>query len=110
MKVRITDPSEMKRFGSAEFVVLALEFGPDGLNYRITPDESSTPYLFEASKCEITDGRMPSSWQARSWRGGIVDVAPPEWLEDMFWHRFFDRDARHVDQFLKWKEEIEKES
>lgn len=49
------------------------------------------------SKCFLTvDTRLPPSWSARIGEGGGLELAPPAWLADGFWERYYDGEPNAV--------------
>ncbi|WP_132156336.1 hypothetical protein [Kribbella antiqua] len=48
---------------------------------------------------ETVDHSMPSNWGAKVSGEGFLSIGPQNWLEDGFWERYFDDDARAVNLF-----------
>ena len=82
-----------------EYPVLTVQSSPSrGAEVRILTDDG-TPALFDASMFATTESAITSNWIARVREGGVVDMAPPAWLEAGFWERYFDRDSTAVQAF-----------
>lgn len=76
-----------------EYDVLEIYAYPGGrVELRLASDDAGTPVLFDSAMFMTIDGSLPSNWEGRIGEGGILRLAPREWLEPGFWERYFDGD------------------
>jgi len=88
------------------YLVLEMDFRPDGLVYRLTPDNTSTPPLFEAYFFEVVDGRLPPNWIG-STKYKFLSICPSSWLYDGFWEDYFNDQEEAVEIFEREKRIME---
>jgi hypothetical protein len=93
------------------YTVLAVDSDKDGIKYRIlTRKEPTTPALHEAELFSIVNHRMPSTWvvNIHPGRSGqlFLDLAPPPWMADGFWGKYFDHHPNAIQVFERAKERI----
>jgi len=89
------------------YTVLSVIVGASGkLQFRLIGDDKYTPFLADANQFEVTDTKIPKSWEINFSPNSHFSISPKAWCRVGFWDDYFDGDPEAEAIFDREKEVI----